>query len=240
MDTDKRKAIAARIRALLSKTVANGCTEDEAIAAAEKVAELLALYDLSMDEVELRASPFSRSEQDHDPDDVGDRFWVVANAISELTGTKSWVSRAGVRPVRHSFFGLAHEVEIATYLLDICSRAVQTECSRAAGEWAVFRRAIRRSRRIAFLDGMCDRLAFRIRALRPPTPKGTGLVVLRKELIVEEMKRQGLRFDAANSRCSRDFDPSYQKGVAAADRVALDPGVKPPDKTAGQIGGRTD
>lgn len=242
MDPDKRKAIAARIRALLSKTVANGCTEDEAIAAAEKAAELLALYDLSMDEVELRASPFSESEQDHDSDDVGDRFWVVANAISELTGTKSWVSRPGVRPVRHSFFGLAHEVEIATYLLDICSRAVRTECARAAreGEWALFRLAIRRSRRIAFLDGMCDRLAYRILALRPPRPKGMGLVVLRQALIAEEMERRKMRLKDANSRDSRDFDPSYRAGVEAADRVALDPGIKPPEKPAGQIGRQAD
>jgi hypothetical protein len=238
MDPNKRQAIADRIRALLSKTVANGCTEDEAVAAAEKAAELLTLYDLSMDEVEMRASPFSGADQDHDSDDVGERFWVVAKAISELTSTRSWTSRPGVRPVCHSFFGIAHEVEIAGYLLDICSRAVRSEVERAAveGEWALFRLAIRRSRRIAFLDGMCDRLAERIRALRPPRPKGAGLVVLRNALISEEMERRNLKLDTGKPRDSRDFDPSYSQGVAAADTVALDPGIGPPDRISGVIG----
>lgn len=242
MTPDKRKAIAARIRALLAMTVANGCTEAEALSAAEKAAELLAQYELTMDEVEMRASPFSASEQDHASDDVGERFWVVANAISELTNTRSWTSRPGVHPVRYSFFGLAHEVEIASYLLEICSRAVRTEVQRAAieGEWAFLRLAIRRSRRIGFIDGMCDRLADRIRDLRPPRPAGTGLVILRNALIDEEMRNRRIKLDSGNARDSRDFDPSYLLGLLAAETVALDPGLKAPEKIAGEISGQSD
>lgn len=58
-----RERIAAIIRALLEKTVANGCTEDEAIAAAAKAAEMLAKHNLTVDEVELRANPFARERQ---------------------------------------------------------------------------------------------------------------------------------------------------------------------------------
>ena len=50
-ELDKLKV---RIQALRAKTIDNGCTEDEALSAAAKVAELLDRYDLSMTDVEMR------------------------------------------------------------------------------------------------------------------------------------------------------------------------------------------
>src|SRR5690348_10094891 len=47
----------ARIQALRAKTIENGCTESEALAAAAKVAELLDRYDLSLSDIEIRAAP---------------------------------------------------------------------------------------------------------------------------------------------------------------------------------------
>ncbi len=233
-DPDKRKAIAARIRALRAKTVENGCTEGEALAAAELAAKLLAQYELSMDEVEMRASPFERAEQTHG-DDVGEAFWKVAGAVAELTGTRTWVGRPGEHPVRYTFFGFAHEVEIATYLLEICARAVRSERAAREQEWAFYRAAVRRSRRIGFLDGMCERLAERIRALRPKRPPGTGLVVLRETLIDDEMKLRKLRIKTGHGRDGRDFDPAYKEGREAAETVALDPGIRPPERVAGAL-----
>ena len=43
-----------RIRALAARTVDRGCSEAEALAAAQKVGELLEVYGLTMSEVELR------------------------------------------------------------------------------------------------------------------------------------------------------------------------------------------
>ena len=45
-----------RIQALRAKTIDNGCTEDEALSAAAKVAELLDRYDLSLTDIDIRAS----------------------------------------------------------------------------------------------------------------------------------------------------------------------------------------
>ncbi|TAJ39849.1 MAG: DUF2786 domain-containing protein, partial [Reyranella sp.] len=49
-----------RLQALRAKTVENGCTEGEALAAAEKVAELLDRHDLSLSDLEIRAAPCER------------------------------------------------------------------------------------------------------------------------------------------------------------------------------------
>lgn len=121
--TPEREKIAARIRALRSKTVANGCTEEEAMSAAELLAKLLAQYNMTLDEAELRESPFERTSVKQD-DWVGEKLWVVADGIAFLTGARYWSSRPGfVREV--SFFGFKHEVEVARYLLELCARAMK-------------------------------------------------------------------------------------------------------------------
>ena len=56
MSTD-RDRLRVRIAALRAKTLANGCTEAEVLAAAAKVADLLERYALSMSDVEIQASP---------------------------------------------------------------------------------------------------------------------------------------------------------------------------------------
>lgn len=58
---DNKEALKARIRALRAKTIENGCTEAEALAAAEKVMELLARHgmapgdeEISQEDIDLR------------------------------------------------------------------------------------------------------------------------------------------------------------------------------------------
>src|SRR3712207_9512789 len=51
------RSLVQRIQAWRAKTVEQGCTEQEALAAAEKVAELLDRHGLSLSELELRQQP---------------------------------------------------------------------------------------------------------------------------------------------------------------------------------------
>jgi hypothetical protein len=221
----EREKIAARIRALLAKTVENGCTEDEAVSAAAKAAELLARYNLTVDEVEMRASPFARESSRHE-DIVGERLWKPASAISELSGAVYWISKTGVSPVDIDFFGFQHEVQIAHYLLAICARAMRQQAARLERQFALLTATARRRRVVPFLDGMADRLRERIKALVPPAPTGTGLIVLRKELIDAEMKRLDLKMVPRSTRASRNQDEDYRHGRQAADRIALSDAVE--------------
>lgn len=219
----EREKIAARIRALLQKTVDNGCTEDEAVAAAAKAAELLQRYNLTVDEVEMRASPFSRHTEQHS-DPVGERLWKVAAAIGELTGARFWTSPVGA-PVEITFFGFDHEVQIARYLLEICTRAMRNEAAKLERTVALLVESARRRRILPFLDGMADRLARRIRDLVPPQPTGTGIMVLHRELIDAALKAEGVALENRKTRNSRDLEPSYLEGQLAADRVSLNKGL---------------
>ena len=63
-----RQKIAAKIKALLAKTVERGCSESEAVAAAIKAAELMAAHNLNVTEAELLSEGFGEDmfeESDH-------------------------------------------------------------------------------------------------------------------------------------------------------------------------------
>jgi len=218
-----RKKIAERIRALRAKTQQNGCTEEEAAAAAAMVAKLLERYGMTLDETEMRETGFSRERHPQD-DLVGRCIHRVASAIAYMIDIRYWASRPGEDPAI-TFFGFEHEVEIASYLLDICRNAMTSQSERMDKELALLRESVRRRRKIAFLDGMADRLAQRIRALKPAAPTGTGLVVLRTELIDAELDRLDLRLKKGRGRPSRRLEEEYDKGRTAGDRVALDRGI---------------
>lgn len=218
--TDKRERIAALIRALRAKTVENGCTEGEAVAAAEKLAALLQQHDMTLDEAELRESPFSQHQETHD-DWVGERLWKIADGIAHLTDVRYWAQRPGEAPTIN-FFGFAHEVDVARYLLEICTRAMRTEEARILRNPRLVTRSRQRRAVAPFLDGMADRLRQRLRDLKPPTPAGTGLVVLRGALIDAAMPVKTKQRDARNSR---DLDAGYLDGLAAAERVGLNQGL---------------
>lgn len=223
--TTERDKLAARIRALRAKTVKNGCTDDEAIAAAEMLAKLLDKYNMTVDEAELRESQFTRHTQP-EPDLVGDRLWKVAKAIAELTEVRYWVSPAGVSPVEVSFFGFDHEVEGARYLLDICSGAMRREHRRLQKAYALLVRDRQRLKILPFLDGMADSLARRIRALKAPRPTGKGLVVLKDQLIAQAMDDAGLKTRHREMRGSRNNEDTYGAGVKAGEQVALNRGLR--------------
>ncbi|MGN5375843.1 DUF2786 domain-containing protein [Sphingomonas hankookensis] len=218
-----RDALARRIRALRAKTVENGCTEEEAASAAGMLATLLAKYNMTLDEAEVRASPFTHHREQHD-DFVGERLWKVADGIEHATDVRYATSPPGVWPVQINFFGLAHEVEVARYMLEICANAMRREQARVAGP---FLRSPRARRRVMpFLDGMADRLRERIRAMRPPQPPGTGLVVLRNSLVDQGMKDAGFETKKRQARGSRDLEQGYRAGRDAGDRVALNRGLR--------------
>lgn len=219
--TDREK-LAARIRALRAKTVENGCTEAEALAAAEKLAQLLADHNMTMDEADLRASPFAK--HDHQGGGtVGLKLWKVANAVADLTNTRTWAGGRSA-PSRITFLGLSHEVEVAAYLLAICERAMQTEARKLMRTVQHLPQIKQAAKVVPFVDGMADRLASRIRDMIPPAQTGTGLIVLRNALIDQEMARQGIRLETGAARRPLDT-AAYHAGQRAAEGVALNNGI---------------
>lgn len=230
--TDREK-LAARVRALRAKTVENGCTEAEAMAAAEKLAHLLNEHNMTMDEAELRASPFATHDH-HGTGTVGLKLWKVANAIEALTHTRAW-SGGRNAPGRVTFLGLAHEVEVAAYMLEICDRAMRTEAQRVYHTVRHLPHGKQVLKLVPFVDGMADRLSRRIRDMVKPTPAGTGLIVLRGALTDQEMARKGIELETSKARPPID-NAAYRDGQRAADGISLNKGLSRPADTPLAIG----
>ncbi|HEY1750294.1 MAG TPA: hypothetical protein VGG29_03470 [Caulobacteraceae bacterium] len=216
-----RERIARIVRGLRARTTERGCTEAEALDAAAKLAQLLEAHNMSVDEAELRASPFERHTERH-RDEVGGLLWKPASAIAELTGARYWTTDGPGGATSIDFFGFSHEVDVARYLLEICAGAMRRERDAMNRGLMLLAPAFRLRQLLPFLDGMADRLRTRILALKPKQPAGQGLILVRNSLIDAAMPVKVERGHAGGSLASLD---SYRDGLAAGDAVALNPGL---------------
>jgi hypothetical protein len=117
--------VKARIRALAEKTVSNGCTEAEAMAAAEMVGRLLERYALSMQEIDVSKEVCVQVEvtgggKQRRPIDG------CVTAIARFCDCKVWISRDMGKPT-YVFFGFEVDATLAGYLFHVIDRAMRTE-----------------------------------------------------------------------------------------------------------------
>ena len=132
-DLDK---LVQRIRALREKTVEQGCTEQEAMAAAEKVAELLDRYGLNLSELDLRKQSCEgigiqtgRKRRGPIDDCMG--------TIAAFFDCRVWAETAKMTgALNYVFFGLPGDVQAAVYLHELIVLAFASETATfQAGEF---------------------------------------------------------------------------------------------------------
>ena len=141
-----------RIQALRAKTVEQGCTEQEALAAAKKVAELLDRYGLSLGEVEMRDQACEGVGVD-----TGRRRRAPLDdcipTIAMFCDCKVWIETAASGAIRYVFFGLPADVEAAHYLYDLIVVTFATETARFKKEDRRLRPACGAARRVPSRSG---------------------------------------------------------------------------------------
>jgi hypothetical protein len=237
--TSELAKVKARIRALAAKTVDRGCSEAEAMAAAAKVGELLAVYGLTMGEVELREEAC-----------VQRRIPVLGTARQALR----WVFPALLRLCecrgwtdgKQDFvlFGLEPDVQMAEYLLAVVGRALETEEMRyrAGADYAARTQpaqAVLRSFRYGFADRVGKRLDEMAReraaseAGQQASSTGTALVLVKQQIIGEKFRELGVNLRNVYSSVTVRDRGAFGHGAAAGGRVGLNRPV------AGGAGGGT-
>ncbi|SDA13132.1 Protein of unknown function [Methylobacterium sp. UNC378MF] len=204
----------AKISALRAKTTGAGCTEAEAMAAAEVAARLMREHGLSEDELVMTES--TAAEASSRPN----WRWDLVNTIAAVTNTAAiWQWNR-----QFLFIGRSPGPEVAAYLRDLCVRSVEAEVKRfQAGEFYRRRRNLR-TRRAAttdFTDAMVLRLRQRLTALFRESRDPTALAAAQRVL--------DARFPDTRE-CGRSArDPRFQDaawaGHRAGDRARLDRGV---------------
>jgi hypothetical protein len=230
--------VKARIRALSDRTVSNGCTEAEALAAAEMVGQLLERYALTMQEVDLRAEPCVQREvplpgRQRRPIDG------CVPAIARFCDCKVWLTREDDRP-RYVFFGFDSDAGLAVYLHAVIDRSIAQETAAFQAARPALRGLRKRQAGTSFAHGMAGRLAERLEAMHAEREAGiaaqratgTALMVVKHSLVEEAFRAKAIRLVGQRATGVR-LDGAYRQGYAAGDRVDLGRPLGP-----GQGGGR--
>ncbi len=226
--TDELARVKARIKALTEKTVSNGCTEAEAMSAAEMVGRLLERYALSMEEIELRES---RCVQVQIPIGGKKRRPIdgCVTAIARFCDCKVWLSRDPTG-LGYVFFGFETDTGLARYLFTVIDGAIQTELG-------AFRRRIGLSlmgtelRRASesFQHGMAARVAERLESMhsaressvRAQRATGTALIIAKHRLVEDALAESAVRLVSGRPLVAR-LNDAFRDGQRAGDRVNLD------------------
>ena len=221
-----------RIQALRAKTIDNGCTEDEALSAAAKVAELLDRYDLSMTDVEIRTAPCERREYEtHRKKRIplDDCIGAVAN----FCDCRAWREKTPGGEARYVFFGLRSDIEVAHYLTGLIDAAVRSELGRykTTPDYRRFRHQDRHMANASFALGMVASIADKLTAMkagRDRTNAGSGraLVILKAAVVEAEFGKLGLNLRTQRGPSRMVSMMAYEAGGAAGASLTFNRAIR--------------
>jgi hypothetical protein len=222
--TDHREKIVEKIKALLNKTVDNGCSEEEMSAALDKARAIMDAHEITEDELRLtkeeKAVLRSEPPDSLDPHNIK---WLLMSEVAEFYNCK--VSQKRTRDAKQvTFYGLQSDAHMASWLLDTLARFVQAELVRHLIETLPPKGEKRRVIR-GFVEGIADRIGTRLEALRDQsvtaaTSNGRELVLVKNAAVDAKMKECGIRIVG---RClgGQTNAAGYEAGHAAGDRASF-------------------
>jgi len=214
-----------RIQALRAKTVEQGCTEQEALAAAAKVAELLDRYGLSLSELDLQRQACEGMHVETTRRRVGPVDDCVPS-VAAFFDCRVWGEKSRAGTLRYVFFGLPADVAAARYLYELVEQAFDTETARfRAGEiYTAAHTKMRRTATNSFQIGLARGIAAKLQSLREAREtalrgsSGRDLVVAKAGLVEAELAKLGLQLRARKSTTGRRvlhdaFDQGHEAGL---------------------------
>ena len=220
-----------RIQALRAKTIDNGCTEDEALSAAAKVAELLDRHDLSLTDIDIREAPCERrAYETHRKKRIplDDCIGAVAN----FCDCRVWREKNQAGESRYVFFGLRSDIEVAHYLTELIDAAVRSELGRYKTTlgYGRFRHNERHLANASFALGMVASIADKLTAMKAGRDKvnhstGRGLVVLKASIVDAEFGKLDLNLRTQRSTGRMVSLTAYEAGGAAGASLAINPAI---------------
>jgi len=219
----QRDRIAAKVKALLSKTVERGCAEDEALAAAAAAARLMQDYDLTYTdlEAEVQADRYGVRRVLVSSNPLIER---IALPVADYCGCKIWKQGDTL-----CLFGSQHDTDMASQTMAMLAMAMASEWQRYLNGPSRPDHIHGRTLRASFLAGMARRLSERLREMRQQrnaATTGTALVVVKDQIVTSKFRdycrATGLRL-GGGGRSTRTVGSSsaYAAGQAAGGRVDL-------------------
>ena len=216
--------IIRKIQALQQRTVAQGCTEAEAMSAARLAAKLLADHGLAMSDLEieqmdcLKGTVYTGRKRDHE-------ISSCVRAIGLFTDCRVWRTRGN--GIKYHFFGFPEDVSTAKWLYGIILTSMTRELIQFKADSWLDDKARGRRQSHAFLLGMATRISRRLRDMKEEqdteTRETTGreLVVVKGAVVNQQIAKLGLNLDKSRvTQHSRD-SAAYASGIDAGGRVGF-------------------
>lgn len=236
--TNKRDRIIALVRQLREKTIDRGCTEAEALSAAEKVSQLMAEYQLSLTDInEVKDDVYGAMSKSYAGGSGTRRTWHETKftwmAIADFCDCECWTAEDKL-----IFFGSRNDCEISFYMVDLIKNT-------ADSEWKLYQSKIRKGRqsgytdrtaRAAFMAGFSSRISARLRDLKlmreaktQATEQSRALVVVKKQVVAAKFdaytKQQGLKLRTTKVRRRSRDGQAYMAGQSAGEKANLGSGI---------------
>lgn len=238
-DLDKIRVI---LRALKAKTVANGCTEDEAMAAALKMTELLSRHGIAEGELdEPEYSEISIGVGRRSP--LGS-VWVAVARFADCKGY--YDRRSGT--LAYTFFGRAQDVLVAEYVYGVMRAASDQALAafRSSDVYTRRRKASTRNQAVkAFLEGLAAGLVTKLdtglwRRYGGPQDGDRALALVKATAaqLEAELERHGIGLK--KSRALAPAEGTFKRaathhGYRAAADIDVNAGVAAGNKVAGVL-----
>lgn len=226
--SDTQDDIARRVRALLAKTVENGCTEAEALAAAQAARRIMDAHRLTQSDVQIEAEPIDDIWIDRPTAQKLSAVDLCATGISKYCGTKSWYEyKNGKRMWR--VIGLKDDTAMASYLYQMLANTIARETKAYArttangGYGSGYTRKVNQS----FSVGMARRINARLHEMArnaeatAKTSTGTALVVVKDHAVGSYFDTLGIKFSGSLGGPKAHSEHAYHAGREAGDRVNL-------------------
>jgi hypothetical protein len=221
-----RNSIARKLRALRERTIENGCTEQEAYAAAAIALKLTEKYNLTMTDIEIGDETCligfieTGRKRHHE-------VQYALGGIKKFTNCICYLDNAPTGGKIIVFFGLPQDVELAKYLTKVVKASMDNELALYKARCKVVGDPTGRQQSHSFLLGMADRVRGRLYQMRADQTKetlqktGRDLVVVKDAVVLKQWDDSGITLqNRGGSTVNNDHD-AYSSGKAAGSRVNL-------------------
>lgn len=216
--SDSRKKMLERVRGILSKTMENGCTEGEAMAALAKARELMATYEI--DEKELQDIAEKAQIHKTAPSDPYEIKRNLCVNVGKFTNCKAFRDREDVI----NFAGKEGDILFATWLLDTLQRFTMRALRQYQADRAQKHLGNSNWTSSSFVVGCAHRINEKLKELAPiDWAKTQDLIVKELNMNLTKSRRTGKEIDQNAARMGQKAGGSarFDRPVSAGGTLKL-------------------
>lgn len=220
----ERESVKRKIIALLNKTTDNGCSEHEAMIAAEKANELMIFYDIEFGDLEFEEKNIVHVEIPYKMYGKGSIISYSVVGIARLTQCKEW-SNPNTRTIH--FVGFKHDVEVAEHFINYLMDVFESEMGKfKTTDFYINNQNHKRSVMSNFLMGIDTRIQSRLiemadlRKQKVNESNKTDLVPMKEFEIHNKLNEMGIRLVRGTRKSYTDYN-SFKHGKEVGDSISL-------------------